>query len=215
MKLYSYYRSSCSYRVRIALNLKSIQYDYEAIHLLKEGGQQFSPPYSSKNPGQKVPAIEWDETTLAESVSIIEFLDEKYPDNPLFPAELLPKARMRQYIEIINSGIQPLQNLSLLIHLKKELGINDEQKVAWIQHWISTGFQSLENHLAKQTKAKYSMGDKPMALDCFLVPQVYNANRFNVNMNLFPTLKRVNDLCLEHPAFQKAHPSQQPDAPKE
>ena len=211
-KLYSYFRSSSSYRVRIALNLKGLDYEIVPIHLLKDGGQQFTEKFSSLNRAHKVPTLEHDGNVLAQSVAIIEYLDEVFQRTPLYPADPLQKALCRQMIEIINSDIQPLQNLSVLKKLVGQHGFSEEQKVSWIQHWIDLGFESYEA-LAKKTAGNFSFGDTPTAADCFLIPQIFNALRFEMEMAKYPTLLKIHNNAIKHPAFEKAHPNNQPDTP--
>ncbi len=212
IKLYSYYRSSCSYRVRIALNLKNLEYDIVPIHLVKDGGVQFSPRFTSINRGQKVPVLDHAGHIVAQSVAIIEYLEALFRETFLYPKTPYDRALCRQLIEIINADIQPLQNLSVLTKLVKEHNFSEDEKVAWIQHWINRGFGSYETLLEKSA-GEYSVGDSPTAADCFLIPQVYNAQRFGVDMAPFPTIARINEKCLQHPAFIQAHPDNQPDCP--
>jgi len=214
IKLYSYYRSSSSYRVRIALNLKNLDYEIQPIHLLQDGGQQFSEQFSKINAAHKVPALNHDGNIVAQSVAIIEYLDAISDGAPIFPQSPFEKAQARQLIEIINSDIQPLQNLAVLKKLVKDHGFSDQEKFGWIQHWITLGFKSFED-VASKTAGTFCIGDSPSAVDCFLIPQVYNAERFEVDMSLFPTISRINKTALKHPAFIKAHPSNQPDTPAE
>ncbi|NQZ19466.1 MAG: maleylacetoacetate isomerase [Bdellovibrionales bacterium] len=214
MKLYSYYRSSCSYRVRNALNHKNLTYDYAPVHLVKEGGEQFQESFKKLNPSSKVPVLEHNGNSFFQSTAIIEYLDEVFPENPLFPKEAVEKAKVRMLCEVINSDIQPLQNLRLLKSLVGEYGLNDEQKVTWIRRWIGEGFNTYEA-LIKTTAGSYSIGDNPTAADCFIVPQVYNALRFELDMSQFPTIQKVHDHCIKQEAFVKSHPDNQPDTPKD
>ena len=211
IKLYSYFRSSSSYRVRIALNLKNLDHEIVPVNLLSE--DHFSEPFTQINAAHKIPVIDHAGKTIAQSVAIIEYLEAVFRETHLYPTTPYERAIARQMCEIVNSDIQPLQNLSVLKKLKKDFAIDDEQKKKWIQHWISLGFESYEA-LAKQTAGAYSIGDTPSVADCFLIPQVYNAVRFEVEMSLFPTIERINKTALEHPAFIKAHPANQPDTPK-
>ena len=213
----SYFRSSCSYRVRIGLNLKGLEYDIVPIHLLKEGCEQFQSALSALNPSQKVPVLVSNNRGLAQSVAIFEYLEETQTQVPLYPKDSFAKAKMRQMIEVINSDIQPLQNLRVLIHLKKTYSLSDTDKENWIRHWIDDGFQALEGLLANNgaDQTKFSFGDQPSALECFIVPQVYNAVRFKMDMDKYPILKKINENCLSLPAFIKAHPDNQPDSPKD
>lgn len=207
--LYSYFRSSCSWRVRTALALKGIEYDTHAVHLLKDGGQQFSDEFKKLNPMGYVPALVIDGHTLADSLSIIEYLDETRPDPPLLPRDdPFKKALARQVSQTIASGIQPIQNLSVLKYL------GDERKTEWGHHWINKGFCNLEKIL-ERTSGKYCVGDEITMADLCLVPQVYNANRFKVDMSQFPVISRINDDLSKLEAFKASHPSKQPDCPEE
>ncbi len=194
------------------MNLKNLDYEIIPVHLLKDGGQQFTEAYTFLNPAHRVPTLEHAGKVLSQSVAIIEYLEAIFRESHLYPTTPFERARARQLCEIINSDIQPLQNLSVLKKLVKEHGFSEDEKLKWIQHWITLGFESYEA-LAKQTAGEYSIGDKPTVADCFLIPQVFSAERYQVEMSMFPTIQRVNEKCLEHPAFKKAHPANQPDTP--
>lgn len=214
--LYSYWRSSCSWRVRIALNLKGFAYDYEAVHLVKN--IQFSDDYTSKqNPMGRVPTLMVDGTPLCESLAICNYLNDIRPEAfPLLPDDPLKKAQVLRLVETINTGVQPIQNLAVL---RKVMGYfteaekKTEVKMEWGKHWIDSGFSSLEKMLEK-TAGKYCFGDEITMADLFLVPQVYNANRFKVEMSKFPNIVRINNELETIAAFKSAHPDQQPDAQK-
>ncbi|XP_058962131.2 maleylacetoacetate isomerase isoform X2 [Pocillopora verrucosa] len=196
-------------QVQEALALKEIDYDTHAVHLLKDGGQQFSDEFKKLNPMGYVPALVIDGHTLADSLSIIEYLDETRPDPPLLPRdEPFKKALVRQVSQTIASGIQPIQNLSVLKYL------GDERKAEWGHHWINKGFHNLEKIL-ERTSGKYCVGDEISMADLCLVPQVYNANRFKVDMSQFPVISRINDDLSKLEAFKVSHPSKQPDCPEE
>jgi len=213
VKLYSYWRSSSSYRVRIALHLKRIPFEYEAIHLLKDGGAQNAPDYREKNPGRTVPMLEWTDggelCRLSQSMAIIEYLDELHPEPPLLPRDPLGRARARMLAEIPNSVIQPLQNLVVIRKVKAELH-GDGQ--AWARSWNERGLEALEA-TARPFAGRYCIGDSLTIADVFLVPQLYSARRLGVEVSRYPTLARVDAACAEHEAFQKAHPDRQPDSP--
>ncbi len=214
IKLYSYFRSSSSYRVRIALNLKDIDYQILPVHLLKDGGEQFKPEFDNLNKAHRIPVIEHNNKVLAQSVAIIQYLESQFPKNPLIPSDAYEKALCFQLTEIINSDIQPLQNLSALKKLVNDYKISEEQKISWIQHWIELGLQSYEKILEK-TSGQYSIGDQPTMADCFLIPQLYNAHRFQLNMENFPLINKIEKNAELNQAFVKAHPNNQPDTPSE
>mmetsp|Transcript_16728 Transcript_16728/g.14645 ORF Transcript_16728/g.14645 Transcript_16728/m.14645 type:complete len:222 (+) Transcript_16728:48-713(+) len=210
--LFSYWRSSCTYRVRCALNLKGIQYEYKAVNLVKDGGEQKSEDFLKKNPQGFVPALFIDGYTLCESLPILEYIEENHAgDAQLYPTDPFLKFRCRQICEIINSGIQPLQNLSVLKKIKADF---DNDPTEWSKFFITKGLKSVEAVLV-DTKGKYCIGDEVTAADCFLAPQVYNALRFEIDMTQFPLISEVLKNLEEVQAFKDAHPSVQPDAPKE
>lgn len=208
--LYSYYRSSCSYRVRIGLHLKEIPFHYEPVHLVKSGGEQFQESFKKLNPSSQVPCLKHGENFLSQSLPILLYLEEFKPEPALLPKELFQKADILSFCEMINSGIQPLQNLSVLKYIENE---TQSEKKEWAKYWIEQGLKSCEAFLKSRAKL-FCFGDKLSLADLFLVPQIYNAKRFKVNMELFPVLERINQYCLKNPAFQKALPENQPDAPQ-
>ncbi|XP_006036016.1 maleylacetoacetate isomerase isoform X1 [Alligator sinensis] len=205
--LYSYFRSSCSWRVRIALALKGITYDQVPVNLLKDGGQQLAAEFQVVNPMQQVPALKIDGITLSQSLAIIEYLEETRPNPRLLPQDQKKRAQVRMISDHIVSGIQPLQNLAVL----QRVG---EKKLEWAQHYITNGFQALERIL-KNTAGRYCVGDEVSMADLCLVPQVYNAERYKVDLALYPTITRINKTLLELEAFQVSHPTKQPDTPAE
>lgn len=213
MKLYTYFRSSAAYRVRIALNLKGLSYDTVPVHLLKEGGQQRREEFRQINPSGLVPAFQDERITLTQSMAIIEYLDERYPAVPLLPHDAPGRARVRELAQIVACDIHPLNNLRVLRYLVRELGLSEDQKNAWIRRWISEGLAGLEAHLARDPAAgPFCHGNSPTVADCFLVPQVHNARRFDIDLAVYPNIARIDALCVDLPAFAAAHPSQQPDA---
>jgi len=216
LTLFGYWRSSSSYRVRIALELKAVPYTYEAVHLLEGGGQQFAEDYRAKNPLAQVPTLlvsdGGDPFVIAQSVAILEFLEETFPSPPLLPENPRDRARVRQLVEVINSGIQPIANLSVLKYLSRAMGQGEDVRNAWVNHWISIGFSGVEALLA-ETAGRFTFGDDVTLADCLLVPQVYNAQRFAVDLTPFPTLRRVSSAAEALPAFQRARPEVQADAP--
>lgn len=213
MKLYTYFRSSAAYRVRIALNLKGLPYEAVPVHLLKGGGEQLSDSYRKINPSKLVPALQDERGTLTQSLAILEYLEETHPDVPLMPADPLGRARVRELAQIIACDIHPLNNLRVLRYLVHEMGVSDELKTQWYKHWVTDGLAALEAHLARDPgTADFCHGETPTLADCCLVPQVFNAQRFDIDLAPYPNVARINANCVQLPAFQHAHPSQQPDA---
>ncbi|KAG7466423.1 hypothetical protein MATL_G00164560 [Megalops atlanticus] len=205
--LHGYFRSSCSWRVRIALALKGIEYDQVPVNLIKDGGQQLTDQYKALNPMQQVPAITIDGITLSQSLAIIQYIEETRPGPRLLPTDPQKRAQVRMISDLIASGIQPLQNLYVLQKIGAE-------KLPWAQHFITRGFEALEP-LLKETAGKYCVGDEISMADICLVPQVYNAERFKVDISHFPTIKRLNETLMEIEAFKVSHPSCQPDTPSD
>ena len=212
MKLYDYFRSSAAYRVRIALNIKGLAYQQTPINLRK--GDQNSEDYQRVNPQQLVPSLVLDDgVLLTQSLAICEYLDEIYPEPPLLPANPLERARVRALAQIVACEMHPLNNLRVLKYLVGPLGVSDEAKVTWYQHWIAGGFSGLEGMLAKSPDTgRFCHGDTPTLADVCLVPQVANARRFDCDLSPYPTVVRIDETCHTLPAFEKAHPSRQPDA---
>ncbi|XP_017863791.1 PREDICTED: probable maleylacetoacetate isomerase 2 [Drosophila arizonae] len=205
--LYSYFASSCSWRVRIALGLKDIPYDIRPTNLIKPDETYcYTNEYREINPMQQVPALKIDGQTLCDSVVIMHYLDETRPQNPLLPQDPLKRAKVREIVEIICSGIQPLQNRIVLEHLGKEASM------AWAQHWISRGFRGLEGVLATSS-SKYCVGDEISMADCCLVPQVFNARRYKVNLDAFPKIVELDQRLAANEIFLACHPHRQPDCP--
>lgn len=211
MKLYSYYRSSAAYRVRIALALKGLDYDYVAVNLLR--AQQKSGDYMVKNPQGLVPALETDEGALiAQSMAIVEWLEETRPDPALLPSDPLLRALVRSTANSITCDIHPLNNMSITNYLQNPLGATPEQVQAWYANWIYRGYDAIEKTLV-QYAGLCCFGDEPGFADLCLVPQTYNALRFNVDLSAYPTIERVWQHCNTLPAFVSAHPDKQPDTP--
>ncbi|XP_043929837.1 maleylacetoacetate isomerase isoform X1 [Protopterus annectens] len=206
--LYSYFRSSCSWRVRIALALKGIEYDQAPVNLIKDGGQQLSDDYGTLNPMRQVPAITIDGITLSQSLAIIQYLDETRPTPRLLPDDPKKRAQVRMISDVIAAGIQPLQVNNLAVLQK----VGDDKKLEWAQHFIIKGFNALEKIL-QQTAGQYCVGDEISMADLCLVPQVYNAERFKVDLKPYPTITRINITLIELDAFKVSHPSYQPDTP--
>jgi maleylpyruvate isomerase len=210
VKLYSYFRSSAAYRVRIALNLKGIPYETASVHLVKDGGHNRRPEYRAINPQMRVPALTLnDGTVLVQSLAIIEYLDETHPEPPLLPKDALGRARARAFAEIIACDIHPLNNTSPLRYLKNSLKHAQADLDAWYHHWILEGFTALEAMIAP---GPYMLGSQVTIADVFLVPQVANARRLKVPLDGFPKIVAVDAACNKLPAFDKARPENQPDA---
>lgn len=209
IKLYDYFRSSASFRVRIALNLKDLSYKQMEIHLVKEGGQHLQEHYATLNPQKLVPClVDADETTaLAQSLAIIEYLEEQYPTPALLPLEPLQRAAVRAFAQYIACDIHPLNNLRVLQYLTGTLELSESQKMTWYFHWLREGFTALEALLAKQPMTgPFCFGKTPTLADIYLIPQVYNALRFHFPMEDYPRLNAVNAHCLTQLAFQRALP---------
>lgn len=213
MKLYTYFRSSAAYRVRIALNLKGIAYESSFVHLVKDGGQQLQDAYRAVNPEKLVPCLQDGDATISQSLAIIEYLDETHPEVPLLPADPLGRARVRSLAQMVACDIHPIDNLRVLRYLVGELKVSEDAKNEWYRHWIREGFAALETRLARDADTgRFCHGDTPGLADCVLVPQVFNARRLNVDLAPYPTIVRIDAACMALPAFQSAQPSQQPDA---
>lgn len=209
--LWNYYLSSASWRVRLALNLKNIEFEYKSVNILrKDGGEQYSPEFTKVNPKQEVPALLIDGHLLVQSLPIIEYVNETRKNHGpnLLPSDPLKRAKARSIAEIINSGIQPYQNTSVAQRIARELG--DAKKAEWLHFFIAKGLTALEATL-KETSGKYCVGDEVTLADLCLVPQVYAAKRFNVNVDKFALVNRINAELEQLPEFKKAHAHRQPD----
>jgi len=210
VKLYTFFRSSAAYRVRIALNLKGLRYDMVPIHLSRDGGEQHKADYVAINPQMRVPALTLDGgDILNQSLAIMEYLDETHPKPPLLPADALTRAKARAIAQIIACDIHPLNNTSALQYLKNELKHQQAEIDAWYRHWVIQGFKAIE---ATISPAPYVCGAQVTIADCCLVPQVYNARRFKVPLDAFPKIVAADAACLKLEAFDKARPENQPDA---
>lgn len=213
MKLYSYFRSSAAYRVRIALNLKSLSYDYLPVHLLRSGGEQLHADYRKLNPDGLVPTLVDDGAVLQQSLAIIEYLEETHPNPPLLPRDPIDRAYVRAVALQISCEVHPLDNLRVLRYLVHELGLSEEAKNGWYRHWIENGFESLEVRLSTDARVgKLVFGDEPTLADLCLVPQVFNAQRFKIDTQRYPTIQRIYDYACGFDAFARAAPGAQPDA---
>jgi maleylacetoacetate isomerase len=212
MKLIGYFRSSAAFRVRIALNLKGIAVEHVSKHLRK--GEQSAPDYAALNPQKLVPALVLDSgEVLTQSLAIVEYLEETHPEPPLLPRDPVGRARVRALSQIVSADIHPIQNLRVMAYLRQKFGQTEESAFAWSRHWIETGFEAYEATIARDPRTgTFSHGDTPGLADLCLVPQVFNSARFKVDMARFPTLRRIFETCMKHPAFDAAQPSRQPDA---
>lgn len=210
MKLYTYFRSSAAFRVRIALNLKGLKYDPVFIHLAK--GEHRKPDYAGVYPQGLLPTLLDDGQALSQSLAIIEYLEETHPEPPLLPKDALGRARVRSLSLLIACEIHPLNNLRTLQYLKRQLGQNEEQVNTWYRHWIADGLSKLEADLACPGTGRFCHGDAPTMADCCLVPQVFNAKRYNCDLAPYPITMRVFDACMKLDAFDRAQPLKQPDA---
>jgi maleylacetoacetate isomerase len=213
MKLYNYFRSSASFRVRIALNFKGLPYEYAVVHLTKGGGQQFAPEFLAINPDALIPVLDDAGERLTQSLAIIEYLEETHPEPPLLPKAPLERAYVRAIALGIACEIHPLNNLRVLRYLVRDLKATDEQKDAWYRHWVEQGLASIEARLATGGKCgRYVLGDQVTLADVVIVPQIFNAKRFDCRLDHVPTVMRIFDHCMELPAFADAQPARQPDA---
>ncbi|WP_439100437.1 maleylacetoacetate isomerase [Congregibacter sp.] len=213
MRLYSFFRSTAAYRVRIALGVKSLDHSIVPVDLL--AGQQRSPQFLSENPQGLVPALTLDSgTTLAQSVAILEWLEETHPDPPLYPEGTLKRAETRALCQHIACDIHPLNNLRVLRYLSDPLGLEQSTVDNWYAHWIHRGFTPLEKAVGQFGK-KFSLGERPGMVEVFLIPQVFNAYRFKVDLTSFPNITALDERCQQLPAFYRAHPSRQMDTPQE
>ena len=213
MRLYTYFRSSAAYRVRIALALKELAYEAVPVHLLRGGGEQLQAAYRAVNPAGLVPALEDNGAVLTQSLAILEYLDEAHPHPPLLPADPLARARVRALAQSIACDIHPLGNLRVLNYLGGSLGLTDDARLAWSRHWIIEGFAALEKMLSTlKDSPSFCRGATPTIADCCLVPQVFNARRFGVDLTPYPAIVAIDAACAALPAFMAAHPAQQDDA---
>lgn len=210
MKLYNYFRSSASFRVRIALALKGLPYDYVAVHLAK--GEHRQPGFADVSADQLVPLLELDDgTRLSQSMAIIEYLDEVQPEPALLPRDALGRARVRALAQSIACEIHPINNLRVLKYLTKELQVDEEAKNTWYRHWVRSGLEAFERQLQQRPAGRFCHGDTPTVADCCLVPQIFNGQRFNTPLDGLPRTMAVFDACMALPAFQQAQPSACPD----
>ena len=214
MKLYDYWRSSAAYRVRIALNLKGLAYTHESVSLVKDGGENLGPSYRALNPQGKVPALELgDGTVLAQSLAIIEYLDETHPEPALLPRDPVAKAQARSFALTIACEVHPLNNLAVLKHLEVSFDVDGPGRVAWMAHWMAEGFEALEEGLRRRNwTGPFLFGDAPGIAEICLVPQIYNARRWKIDLSPYPLLVKADDAARGVKAFADAEPAIQPDA---
>ena len=214
LKLYDYWRSSAAYRVRIALHLKGVAYESIPVDIMPGVDEQMREPYRSKNPQMRVPALETEQGVLTQSLSILVWLDQTYPNPRLMPADPWLGAQVRAFATTIATDIHPLNNTSVLTRLKLEFGANEEHIGEWYRHWIKLGFNALEHQVANHPDTKFVFGDEPTLADVMLVPQMANARRFKTDLSPFPRLVKWDETARQHPAFIKAAPENQKDVPK-
>ena len=213
LKLYGYWRSSAAWRVRIALNLKGLAWESVPVHLLRDGGEQRAPAFRALNPQGLVPALQADGQLLTQSLAIIEYLDETRPRPPLLPADAAGRARVRSLAQLVAADIHPLNNLRVLQWLESDGGLDAPLREAWYRHWVVEGLGALEARLVREAATgRFCHGDSPGLADCCLVPQLYNARRYSVALEPFPTLLRIEAACMSLDAFKAATPESQPDA---
>jgi maleylacetoacetate isomerase len=214
LQLYSYWRSSAAYRVRIGLNLKGLPYEIVPVHLLREGGEQHSEAYRAVNPQGLVPMLQHGNRQLRQSVAILEYLDETWPTPALLPSPARERQRVRAIAQAIACDIHPLNNLRVLQYFDRTWRVPQSERDEWVRHWIVDGFGAVEAMLNDHpATGRYCEGDTPSLADCCLIPQVYNARRFGVAIDAFPTIERIEQACLALPAFDAARPELQPDCP--
>lgn len=213
LKLYSYWRSTAAYRVRIALNLKRLSYQTISVHLVKDGGEQHKPEYREKNPQGLVPLLDDNGQLITQSLAICEYLDETHDGPKLLPDEPFLKAQVRSVCQAIACDIHPLNNLRILKYLKGSLSASDEATSDWYHHWIHQGFAALETQLLEyQEQGPFAFGEAVTLADAFIVGQMYNARRFDVDLTKYPRMVAIEQHCLTLDAFKDAQPESQPDA---
>ncbi|MET0517548.1 MAG: maleylacetoacetate isomerase [Burkholderiaceae bacterium] len=211
MELFNYFRSSASYRVRIALALKGLDYVYRPVHLLK--GEQLQASYAAVSATRLVPLLKDEGQLLSQSLAIIEYLDETHPEPPLLPADAAGRARVRSLALDVACEIHPLINLRALSYLVKDLGVDEQAKLRWLRHWVESGLAALEQRLAGDAATgRFCHGDRPGLADCVLVPQIFSARRFDCRLDHVPTVMRIYESCMAEAAFAGSQPSECPDA---
>ncbi|MEE4304391.1 MAG: maleylacetoacetate isomerase [Wenzhouxiangella sp.] len=212
MILYSYWRSSASYRVRMALNLKGLDHEIRPVHLVRDGGEQFADDYTALNPQQLVPTLVDGETVITQSMAMLEYLEERLPEPALLPGDSTGRARVRAIAQAIACEIHPLNNLRVLKYLTGTAGLDENAKLAWYRHWTETGLAAVERMLDHPDTGRFCHGDEPSLADCCLLPQVYNAERFECNIAQLGRIRRICEALGKIPAVVDAMPENQPDA---
>jgi maleylpyruvate isomerase len=213
VKLFSYFRSSAAFRVRIALNLKGIDYQTVPVHLMRGGGEQFTSDFRQANPASLVPVLEDDGRILTQSLAIIEYLDERFPEPALLPADALSRAHVRAIALSVACDIHPLNNLRVLRFLVERMKVSEQDKGQWYRHWVEQGLLQVEQTLlSRGFSGKYAYGDRVTLADLAIVPQIFNARRFDCSLEAVPTLNAIAARCMQLEAFSRAQPSAQPDA---
>jgi maleylacetoacetate isomerase len=210
IKLYTYFRSTAAYRVRIALNLKNIEHELISVNLL--GGEEQQAPFTEINPQKLLPVLDHDGRILYQSMAILEYLEEKYAEPALLPADSVARAEVRALANVIACDIHPLNNLRVLKYLGGTLEVDEEARLAWYHQWLREGFDAFETRLASTSNGQFCLGDEPGLADVMLIPQVYNAFRFDFDMTPYPKISSINLHCLKLEAFSRAAPENQPDA---
>lgn len=216
-QLYSYYRSSCAYRVRLALAFKGLDYVTHPVHLVRNGGEQHKPEYAALNPQEQVPTLVDGDTVLTQSMAIMEYLEDKHPTPAILPADIGARAYVRQISLVMVADIHPINNLKILQHLSNDLGVSQSKKNDWYAKWIVQGFAATEKLLARSPyrTGPFVCGSQPTMADFCLIPQVYNAARYEVPLDDYPIIRAINDHCLSLPFFDAASPEKQPDTPED
>lgn len=214
LRLYSYWRSSAAYRVRIGLNLKGLRHDNLPVHLLRDGGEQHGEAFAAANPQKLIPVLQHGERMLRQSLSILEYIDEIWPSPPLLPAVARDRQRARALAQLIACDVHPLNNLRVMRYLDDTWGVPQPERDEWTRHWMVEGLRAFEETLSDhRSTGTFCEGELPTIADCCLIPQLYNAHRFGVDLQPYPTVRRIEAACLALPAFDAARPERQPDAP--
>jgi maleylacetoacetate isomerase len=212
LELFSYWRSSAAYRVRIGLNLKGLEYTLTPVHLLRDGGEQHTSDYARLNPQQLVPALRHGGHVLTQSLAILEYLDETWRAPSLLPADPVGRARVRALAQLLACDVHPLNNLRVVQYFEREWQIDPPRREAWMTHWMRGGFDALEQLLQTGPEGRFCHGDLPGLADCCLLPQLYNARRFSVDLSGYPAILCIEAACQALEAFDRARPENQPDA---